>query len=65
MSDPCKWTLDTMGDGDSHYETSCGQGWCLEEGDPKSDGYNFCPSCGRPIEFDPGEENSSQRLLPF
>jgi hypothetical protein len=55
-ADFCEWETDTHPDDGSHYETKCGDGWNLLLGDPASDGYKFCPSCGKPIKFKEGSE---------
>jgi hypothetical protein len=34
---------------DSYWSTSCGQKFVMIEGTPKENGYNFCPSCGKPL----------------
>ena len=54
--DVCEWTIDGHPDYGSHFDTACGDGWNLLNGDPASDGYKFCPSCGKPIEFKEGSE---------
>lgn len=48
----CEWSVSRDPDGEGHYETQCGNGWmkCVAE-PPSRDGYNFCPSCGKPIVF--------------
>jgi hypothetical protein len=44
---PCTWTYG------EHYEhwwdTSCNRVFVMREGTPKANGYNFCPSCGKPL----------------
>lgn len=42
----CNWTRDCTEDGDCHWETACGTGWCTTWNTPAEDNYNFCPSCG-------------------
>jgi hypothetical protein len=50
---PCTWTYsaNTVGDWleDNYWSTSCGQKFVILEGSPKENGYNFCPSCGKPL----------------
>jgi hypothetical protein len=40
----CIWSY-----GDEYWSTSCGQEFVMIEGTPKENGYNFCPSCGKPL----------------
>lgn len=48
----CEWWVERDPDGEGHYETGCGAGWCLVVGlNPSTDGYQWCPSCGKPIKF--------------
>jgi len=44
---PCIWTHSEYDD--EHWETSCGQEFMIIDGTPKDNGYNFCPSCGKPL----------------
>ena len=46
MIDTCVWKL--MDDGDC-YETSCDEAYCITEGTPKENNYNFCPNCGNKL----------------
>lgn len=41
----CEWKLEDNGDY-IIYNTSCGEDFILEEGTPKENLYNYCPSCG-------------------
>jgi len=43
---PCIWTY---GDHDEYWDTSCDRVFVMLEGSPKANGYNFCPSCGKPL----------------
>ena len=52
---PCTWTC---GGGkvcacgfreDECWSTSCGKEFVMITGTPKENGYNFCPSCGKPL----------------
>lgn len=48
VNKPCKWVLD---DDDSNtYLTSCGELFCIENGTPKENYFNFCVYCGRKLE---------------
>ena len=38
----CQWKEDS----DGNWETSCGEAFCLEEGTPVENTYNYCPACG-------------------
>lgn len=38
-------------DGDIYYDCSeCGEAFCLIDGTPKDNLYNFCPNCGAKME---------------
>jgi hypothetical protein len=53
----CTWELDH---GDNSWEASCGYSLRFEGGDPKGNGVNFCPECGKPcvvIEPDAEEQD--------
>ena len=50
-ADVCEWTIDRDPDWNGNYETECNNGWVSMHGKPDDDGYNFCPSCGKPISF--------------
>ena len=47
MTDPavCHW----RGDEDGNWDTDCGECFCVEEGTPQENTYNFCPSCGKKL----------------
>ena len=49
--EPCTWTRNNTVDWleDNYWSTSCGQEFALADGTPKANGYNFCPSCGKPL----------------
>ncbi len=42
----CKWKYDDIHD---FWETNCGKSFTLIEGDPKDNGVNFCPYCGKEL----------------
>ena len=42
-----KWIEQEDGFGDTYYDCSCcGESFCLIEGTPTDNMYNFCPNCG-------------------
>ena len=42
-----KWIEQEDGFGDTYYDCSCcGEPFCLIEGTPTDNMYNFCPNCG-------------------
>lgn len=42
-----KWIEQEDGFGDTYYDCSCcGESFCLIEGTPADNMYNFCPNCG-------------------
>lgn len=44
-------------DGDTYYDCSeCGESFCLIEGTPTDNLYNYCPNCGAKME---GENNET------
>ena len=45
---PCVWKQDLLPEYEP-WETSCGDAWCLDDGDPILNRMNFCPSCGHPL----------------
>lgn len=45
----CTWTWDDNPDGYSCWETTCEESFCLIEGNPVDNLYNYCPSCGGKI----------------
>lgn len=46
-----KWIEQEGWDGDVYYECSlCGEPFCLIEGTPTDNMYNFCPNCGAKME---------------
>ena len=42
----CIWTYD---EDQEVWETSCGDGFCLNEGSPITNKINFCPFCGEKV----------------
>ncbi len=48
----CGWALDDLES--NVWKSSCGEEWQLETDDPKGNGMNFCPYCGRVIVQMPG-----------
>ena len=42
----CVWSQDEW-DEWGLWESECGQGFCLEDGDPTDSGMRFCPYCGK------------------
>lgn len=44
----CAWT-DNKDPDYPGWETSCGHEFCLVEGGPKENSYNYCPQCGGKI----------------
>ena len=48
MGDTCAWTL--IDEDYNAYECSnCKGAWCMGDGTPKENDYNYCPKCGRAI----------------
>ena len=51
-ADVCEWTREAE---DGAFNPSCDEWsrWTYADpmDDPRGEGYNFCPSCGKPIEF--------------
>lgn len=45
----CQWIDDEVLDGDSMYETECGQAQQFTVGDIEDNNYKFCPFCGKEI----------------
>ena len=46
----CEWTVDS--DGSDAYLPACKQTlWCRYRDTPTEDRYEFCPSCGRKVQF--------------
>ena len=45
---PCEWKQDLLPEYEP-WETSCGDAWCLDDGDPVLNRMKFCPSCGHPL----------------
>lgn len=42
-----RWIEQEDGFGDTYYDCSCcGESFCLIEGTPTDNMYNFCPNCG-------------------
>ena len=42
-----KWIEQEDGFGDTYYDCSCcGESFCLIDGTPTDNMYNFCPNCG-------------------
>ena len=45
----CKWVFDCDDlEGDSWF-TECGERHLFFDGTPKTNGYKFCPYCGKPL----------------
>jgi hypothetical protein len=44
--DKCEWTFDEI---EECWNTSCGEGFWLETGTPKENGFEYCPYCGREL----------------
>lgn len=42
----CKWKYDDIHD---FWGTNCGKSFTLIEGEPKDNGMNFCPYCGKEL----------------
>lgn len=42
-TETCAWTYNSD---DDFWVTSCAEAYCLVEGGPKENSYNFCPNCG-------------------
>jgi len=40
----CRWVLD-----EDYWETSCGEAFCLNEGTPSDNDFEFCPYCGKSL----------------
>ena len=40
----CTWTY--ADDDYSSWDTTCGRCFCMTEGTPKQNDYDFCPGCG-------------------
>ena len=53
----CGWTLDDLDN--NVWNAECGGAWQLETDDPKGNGMNFCPFCGRAIVQMPGAESDT------
>jgi hypothetical protein len=49
MSDTCKWYPEDSYDNE-HFSTSCEEIQHFSDGDIQSNGYKFCPYCGKEIE---------------
>lgn len=52
MSDrSCKWKEETgvFTDGDGDYTTGCDNMFTIMEGNPKDNGFKYCPYCGGKI----------------
>lgn len=48
-----KWIEQEGWDGDVYYECSvCGEPFCLIDGTPTDNMYNYCPNCGARMEAD-------------
>ncbi len=43
----CKWSPDPE---DDTWNGDCGAKWTLEYDDPKTNGMNYCPVCGKQLE---------------
>ena len=43
----CTWAEEEWYD---YWDTSCGNAHSFVAGTPKSNGYAFCPYCGKPLE---------------
>ena len=49
-AEACEWGQYCFDDTDmSLWHTTCGDGFALNDGDPKENGMNYCCYCGRPI----------------
>ena len=54
-NDECVWTL--CDDFDlEYYSTTCGEEFCITEGTPKENHYNYCPQCGAKLIEQPPKE---------
>jgi len=45
-NDICLWTLTKDADGEEFWNTSCGHGWELTEGNLEDNQICYCPFCG-------------------
>lgn len=48
----CVWKEWEHFDGDCGWSTTCGEDFCLLEGTPTENSYNYCPNCGGAIQED-------------
>lgn len=44
--EPCTWTWDD----DGYWRGDCEIVFFFDSGDPKDNGFNYCPKCGCPLE---------------
>lgn len=55
-----KWIEQEGWDGDVYYECSmCGEAFCLIDGTPTDNMYNYCPNCGARM-FEPQERSDKE-----
>lgn len=47
----CTWTEDPQPDMAGTWATTCGNLFVLTAGDPKENGFGWCPYCGDPLEI--------------
>lgn len=52
---PCIWTEDIDPGENNYWSTSCDNEFVLVAGDPKENGFIYCPYCGNKIEQTSGE----------
>lgn len=48
MSDNCTWTQESDYDSEI-WVTDCSHAFCLYDGTPSENGFNFCCYCGKPL----------------
>lgn len=52
----CEWKEDS----DGNWDTSCGQTFCVEDGTPADNGYEFCQACGGGLKEIPYKEEAEE-----
>ena len=49
MAEQCEWKEEIQPDGDSLWETSCGQTFCFNGGTPTDNKMKYCCYCGKEL----------------